>query len=167
MECDTSSPADATAAKKPRSCRRPTILELLICGAIAVVLIALLVPAWRRPQQSHQTWTPQRSAAEGSVGLAIDFGNGVRREFLGVPWKQGMTAGDLLRRAREMRPGLSYEVRGSGEMTFLDSLDGVSSGDGDGRYWFYEVDGRLGEVSFEVQPLEAGNRVLWVFKRPE
>ena len=49
----------------------------------------------------------------------------------------------------------------------LISLDGVGNGTADGRFWLYEVNGKPGEVSFAIQPVAAGDRVLWVFKRPE
>ncbi len=102
-----------------------------------------------------------------TASLAIDFGNGVKREFSAVSWKEGMTAGDLMKAASLLSPGLAYEVRGSGEMTLLTSLDGVANGAGDGRYWLYEINGRHAKVSFAVQPLVSGDRVLWVFKQPE
>jgi hypothetical protein len=98
--------------------------------------------------------------------LAIDFGNGARREFV-LRWREALTLGKLMREAREFRPGIRYTQDGEGEMAFLTSLEGVANDKAGGRYWFYEVDGQRGEVSFEVQPLEAGAKVLWVFKKAD
>ena len=102
-----------------------------------------------------------------TVSLAIDFGNGAKRQFTGLEWYEQMTVGELMSTASRRSPGLDFEVRGSGEMTLLTSLDGVANGEGNGRYWLYEVNGLPAQVSFAVQPLGAGDRVLWVFKRPE
>jgi hypothetical protein len=113
------------------------------------------------------SYTEEPSPQGLTASLAIDFGNGAKREFTDMPWDERMTVGDLMRAASLRSPGLAYEVRGSGEMTLLTSLDGVANGEGNGRYWLYEVNGLPAQVSFAVQPLAAGDRVLWVFKRPE
>ena len=115
---------------------------------------------------------PAYAAAKGAVisftkSLAIDFGNGARREFAALPWSDGLTLGKLMREARDFRPGIRYTQRGEGDMAFLTALEGVANDKAAGRYWFYEVDGQRGEVSFEVQPLEAGAKVLWVFKKAD
>lgn len=104
---------------------------------------------------------------EQTVGLEISFGNGARREIVRLPWREGMTVGDLMRRAAAFRPGIEFTHTGQGEMSFLTSIDGVANEGPEGRSWIYEVGGKKAKVSYEVQPLAAGERVLWVFKRPE
>jgi hypothetical protein len=112
------------------------------------------------------TWTPAPRPTGKTVTLTIDFGNGARREFDDLPWIPGLTLGKLMEEAREFRPAVTFTQQGEGEMAFLKALEGVANESGsDGRYWLYSVDGRHGEVSFAVQPLEAGAAVLWEFRR--
>lgn len=111
-------------------------------------------------------WTPPAAAGE-TVALEIDFGNGARREYAALPYRDGMTVGDAMRMARDFGPGLPFTHQGEGELSFLTSLDGVANQGVGSRFWLYQVDGERADVSYEVQPLNAGQRVLWQFKEPE
>ena len=99
--------------------------------------------------------------------MKIDFGNGVTHEIKNIRWLEGMNVESLMTLAARVSPGFQFEMSGSGEMTMLTSLDGVANGEGNGRYWLYSVNDKPGEVSFAVQPLAAGDRVLWKFSGPE
>jgi hypothetical protein len=137
---------------------------------LLIVTLSLLIAHNRRTNPAgdvSRAYTEKAAPQGATVSLTIDFGNGAKREFTGVEWSPGMTAGDLMHAASLMSPGLKYEVRGTAKMTLLTSLDGVANGSGAGRYWLYEINGRPADVSFAVKPLEPGDRVLWVFKRPE
>jgi hypothetical protein len=112
-------------------------------------------------------WTVPPEAGLETVSLEVDFGNGARREYAALPWREGMTVGDQMRLAQAYRPGLRFSSTGQGELTLLTSLDGVANEGPGGRSWFYELDGQAAQQSYEVQPLAAGERVLWVFKRSE
>jgi hypothetical protein len=117
--------------------------------------------------QSAENWTPAPDPRSETVSLAIDFGNGARREFAALPWKDGMTVADLLKSATAFRPGLAFSQQGEGAQAFLTSLDGVAGRAEGSRFWLYEVNGEPGKVSFAIQRLAAGDRVLWAFKPPE
>jgi len=150
-------------------------MPLVLVAAIALSTLLLL---FGRPNTavvpesgldvgaSGKAWTPPASPAAETVSLAVDFDNGSRRSF-DFPWSAGMTVGDLLKLARDLRPGLQFTQQGADKLAMLTSLDGVENGVADGRYWLYEVNGKSGEMSFAVQPVAAGDRVLWVFKQPE
>jgi hypothetical protein len=116
--------------------------------------------------ENEAKWTPPVEAGE-TVALEIDFGNGARREYAALPYRDGMTVGDALRLAQEFGPGLEFTRQGEGELSFLTSLDGVANQGPGGRFWLYQVDGRRADVSYEVQPLAAGQRVLWQFQESE
>jgi hypothetical protein len=172
METDHSSPAGTTGDFTPRS--NPwTMPIVLVAGAALVGTWLLLAEAARRPQAparegaAAENWTPEARPEGETVSLEIDFGNGARREFAALPWSEGLTLGRLMREASNFRPAIRYSQDGEGKMAFLTSLEGVANDNGGGRYWFYEVDGQPGEVSFEVRPLEAGAKVLWVFKKAD
>ena len=117
-------------------------------------------------KEQTTAWTPPAVAGE-MVALEIDFGNGARREYAALPYRDDMTVGDALRLARDFGPGLAFTHQGEGELSFLTSLDGVANQGAGGRFWLYQVDGERADVSYEVQPLSAGQRVLWQFKEPE
>jgi hypothetical protein len=145
---------------------------------VAAIALSTLLLVFGRPKQANgpesqsaadasgEAWTPPASPEAETVSLAVDFGNGSHRSF-DLPWSAGMTVGDLLQLARDLRPGLQFTQQGADKLAMLTSLDGVGNGTADGRFWLYEVNGKSGEVSFAVQPVAAGDRVLWVFKRPE
>jgi len=149
----------------------PLVLAMALGVTIAIIVFRQKqgeLPAnGVEPAASAARWTPPPEPQVQTVSLVIDFGNGVRREFTALPWRAGMTVGDLMGAARQFHPGVVFTQQGEGKMALLTSLDGVANGAADGRFWIYEVDGRPGEVSFEVQPLTAGQRTLWAFKPPE
>jgi hypothetical protein len=154
-------------------------LPIVLVTVAAIVGALLAANAWRRaPSGGTATtpasaavaatdWTPSPRPAGETVSLAIDFGNGARREFAALPHRAGMTIGDLLRAAQAFRPAIAFVHEGEGEMAFLTSLEGVANEGGDGRYWIYRVDGATGTVSYDKQTLEPGAAVLWEFRRGE
>jgi hypothetical protein len=124
-------------------------------------------PPAANAEASGAAWTPAADPQADSVSLEIDFGNGAGREFATLPWSAGMTVADVLKQASRFRPGIVFSQQGVGEGAFLTSLDGVTGDAAIGRFWIYEINGKSGEVSFAVQPVAAGDRVLWAFKQPE
>ena len=67
-------------------------------------------------------------------------------------------------KARPSRP-LRFSHKGSGESAFLISID-ESANEGGGRTsknWFYRVNDQLGDESFGLKELNAGDKVLWHF----
>ena len=123
-------------------------------------------PGGAGAKEQAAAWTEPATVGE-TVALEIDFGNGARREYAALPYRDGMTVGDAMRLARDFGPGLAFTRHGDGELSFLTSLDGVANQGVGGRFWLYQVDGERADVSYEVQPLSAGQRVLWQFKEPE
>jgi hypothetical protein len=145
--------------------------------AIAMGLVGAVLLTFGRDDRHHRAfdespssaapWTPMPQPDGETVSLTVDFGNGARREFDALPWSEGMTLGDLMQQAQEFRPGIAFTRQGEGTMALLTSLEGVANEAGSGRYWLYRIDGRHGETSFAVCPLEPGAHVLWEFRRGE
>lgn len=152
--------------------QRRSALALLLVAVLAVVAAALLALRYGAPdrlataaggESASAAWTPAPRPRGETVALEIDFGNGARRQFDDLPWTADMTVGDLLRTARQFQPAITFQHDGAGAKAFLTSLEGVANEGPGGRFWTYEINGRVGEVSFDVQPLQPGDRVLWKF----
>jgi hypothetical protein len=99
------------------------------------------------------------AATRERVSLSIDFGNGQRRDFDDIPWREGMTVADLLRSA----PDIVTTQRGSGSGAFLTAIDATANEGADGKNWMYAVNGENGDRSFALYELRPGDRVLWTF----
>jgi hypothetical protein len=163
------------AAPAPDSQRR-SALPLLLVGVLAVAAAILLAlrdesrdgaPTSPHGEAAVVAWTPTERPNGETVALEIDFGNGARRQFEALPFSEGMTVGDLLRQAGKFRPAIEFEHHGAGEEALLTSLEGVKNEGAGGRFWTYQVNGQFANVSFDVQPLAAGDRVLWKFAPAE
>lgn len=158
------------ARESPLAGGNPWTLPLVLAAALA-----LAVTLW--VQFQHDAADNAAAAATGwsspidrqaeSVSLAVDFGNGARRDFAALPWREGMTIEGLVKLAADFRPGVEYTQQGEGKLALLTSLDGVTNGTPADRFWLYEVNGEPGQVSFAVRELAAGDRVLWAFKASE
>lgn len=112
---------------------------------------------------SRGEWLPSARPSGQTVALTIDFGNGAKREYFALPWRDGMTVADLMDGARHFRPPITYTQKGIGAQAFLTSLEGVAHQMSQGNFWFYEINGKRGTRSFGIQPLLSGDRVLWIF----
>jgi hypothetical protein len=139
---------------------------------LALVLVAIVAVRWSRQQSNDGLrpvpQTPPPAAVDGkTVALRIDFADGNEREFDAIGWFPEMTVEDVLAAASRLPDGIHYQVRGSGAMTMLDSIEGVENASRDGRYWLYRVNGELADRSMAVYALEPGDRVLWSFSEPE
>lgn len=166
-------PSAAVRNDAPRRGDRVLPLVLLVAAAGVGALLAALRPPQAAPPGNPReaamatVWTPSPMPTGQTVSLTIDFGNGARREFDALPWRAGMTVGDLMHAAASFGPPVTWAASGVGEMAMLTSLEGVANQGPGGAAWLYSVDGRHGEVSYAVQPLDAGAAVLWEFHRGE
>ena len=74
-----------------------------------------------------------------------------------------MSVADALKFAAEHPRGISYKVRGRGATALLLQIDDLENQGGSGLNWIFRVNGKLGDRSFAVTPLQPGDRVLWKF----
>lgn len=169
MEIDNAGPGGAPARKN---------FSRTLAVAVGATCLALLVRAGIQKSQPRpdvdvpvrrdvDVRTPSAIPQGPTVGLTIDFGNHIRREYDALAWSADMTVGAALDAAAAAHPGLAFRQQGEGAMTFLVEFDGVANQGGGGRNWLYSVDGRHAKVSFRVCPLKPGQRVLWAFRQEE
>jgi hypothetical protein len=137
---------------------------------LAIVLLAMLF--WRQGQPvvdsnpnlaTGEAWTPSDPSTGEVVKLEIDFGNGARRSFDSLPWKDEMTVEDVMLAARDFKPGISYSQIGEGAKGFLTELEGLKNEGFSGRNWQYDVAGSAGTRSFCLETVNAGDLVRWTF----
>ena len=100
--------------------------------------------------------------AEASVKLTIDYGDGVQTVFTALKWREGMTVLDAMNDAKKHARGIKFQYRGKGQTAFLTQIADLKN-EGRGRNWIFRVNGKLGEASFGVARLKAGDAILWKF----
>jgi hypothetical protein len=172
MESESDIPAAIeTRQASGNSWTLPLVLAASL-GIAAMVLMGFRQELGDGPRaggspEAKPSWSRPPDAQAETVALTIDFGNGAVREFAALPWREGMTVADLMAQAAKFSPGIRYSQQGEGPMSLLTSLDGIAGGTPADRFWLYEVNGQPGTMSFAVQELSAGDRVLWAFKPPE
>ena len=108
---------------------------------------------------SAATTSAAEPAADKTVRMTIDYGDGVRKEFTALPWKEGATVFDAMQSAVKHPRGIKVEHRGSGATTLITAIDGLKN-EGAGRNWLYEVNEKLGETSCAVAELKRRRRGL-------
>jgi len=171
MESTAKGPAGAVDCGSLRASSWALLAALAVALAAFGVLLVIRtggdgqrISATTSDTAGSGAWTPAPRPVGQTVSMTIDFGNGARREFDALAWSEGLTLGKLMREMADFRPALAYTQKGDGAMGYLTSLEGVANDGEGGRYWFYSVDDQRGQTSFQIQPLEPGARVLWVFK---
>jgi hypothetical protein len=153
---------------------------------LAIVFVAILVINGKGVRQTipgegdaaTQADGPaaERAAAESAdlpanqtVGLAIDFGDGRRREWKSIAWREAFTVADALAAVREEGvkankvAALSFSQQGTGASAFLSEMDGVANEGAERRNWMYRVNGERADRSFAIYELKPGDQVLWTF----
>ena len=139
----------------PRT-RREVLVLLLSCLPL---LAGIALPTIAGTQEPVRKGTP---SVKVSVKVIVDYGDGVQKHFTALPWKSGMTALDAMKLSQQHPRGIRFTMRGKGARGFLTSIDGLKN-DGKSRNWIYRLNGKLGDRSFAIQPLKAGDAILWKF----
>lgn len=99
-----------------------------------------------------------------TVGLVIDYNDGVEKHFTTIAWKPGMTVMDAMLAAKEHPRGIRFEHKGKRATALLTKIDDVEN-EGSGRNWLYRVNGMPGDRSIGIYELKAGDAVLWKFDK--
>jgi hypothetical protein len=100
-----------------------------------------------------------------SVELVIDYGDGVQKRFLTIPWREKMTVQQAMEYAGKHKRGIKYDVRGKGATALLWKIDDLKNEGMKGLNWIFRVNKKLGDRSFAVSSIEAGDTILWKFDK--
>lgn len=139
----------------------------MLVGVLAIVVAASAL--WRNLQTPDLNGS-QRGVRGRAISLRIDptgQKQGENRRFDALGWHDGMTVLDAMHAASLLPGGLTYETRGSGELTFVARIDGVeneTAGTKDARSWIFYVNGTQGTTSAAATRLEPSDTVLWNFQ---
>ena len=112
--------------------------------------------------QSRAEPPKEPEAAKETIKLAIDYGDGVQKQFTTLPWTKDMTVLAALEAAAKHPRGIKFAHQGKGETLLVTAIDELKN-EGRGRNWLYEINGKLGDRSCAVMPIKAGDSVLWRF----
>jgi len=145
----------------------PALLVVVLAVAVGFAKFGPASTSTTNSSSLPSEWSPTARPQGETVGLTIDFGNGSKQLFEALPWRAGLTVEDLMREAARYRPSIHFTQHGKGETGFLQSIDGLKNQGTSGRNWMYEVNDRFAELSFCLQKLEPGDRVLWKFTGQE
>jgi len=167
MTTDSNRPdANSTSNVRRLASGRWTFPALLAVVVLVIGLVAFLNREVHSPSIAETavvSWTPSARPEGEVVRLEIDFGNGAKKTYDALPWREEMTVADVMVAAQRFRPTITFTQVGVGERCFLTSLEGVENEGGDGRNWLYEVNGQPGDVSFCVKTVDSDELVRWRF----
>ena len=106
-------------------------------------------------------------AQDATVRLVVDYGNGVIKTIIGLPWTKGSTVLEVRNAARRRQHVINFSDTGSGASAFLTRIDDVANEGGSKKNWQLWVNTSYADNSFavhEVQPLDV---VFWRFTTQE
>ena len=125
--------------------------------SMGIVLAAMLLAVAAAGDRAH--------AQTATVGLVVDYGDGVIKTITGLPWAKGSTVLDVMNAAKDRPHGVTFSYSGSGASALLTRIDDVANEGGAAakKNWQLWVNTNYAERSFgvyEVQPLDV---VFWRF----
>ncbi len=100
-----------------------------------------------------------------AVRLTIDYGDGVQKTFVALPWNDKLTVFDALKAAERHPRGIQVSLTGAGETTFITAMDGQENEGAGGRNWRYTVNDQPARHSAAVMELKSGDSVVWRFAK--
>ncbi|MAD80769.1 MAG: hypothetical protein CMJ50_08000 [Planctomycetaceae bacterium] len=159
------------------SARLKTILEdltvkkfpsVVAFGLVAVVLLwaTLMHPVLsaESPQADTKKQTAEKkSVRRNTVQVIIDYGDGVKKHFHQIKWKDKMTVQDVTVAASKHPRGIQIKQRGKKATAFLSQIDDLANNPR-GRSWIYRVNGKQADRSFGICLVQTGDIVTWSYQ---
>lgn len=142
--------------KKNMKNTRSLILQPTLIFALVISLVAC------NPNQENQAQDQAEVSYPGEVSITIQDGKSKSRLTVLVAEKSNLLS---IMEAQKIEQKLSFEVKGEGDMTFVESLNGVKNeGPGDDKHnWLFAVNGRLANQGIGQLQISANDSVTWCF----
>ncbi len=96
--------------------------------------------------------------ANRNVTVEIDSGGLHQNREVEIPWKQGITALEVLQSVAKI------ETKQSDEFIFVNSIDGVEGQRGD-MAWYYDINGKRATSLAYKRILNEGDRMRWEYTK--
>lgn len=125
----------------------------------ALLIAGCLLPSLSALQAQEKT-------APKTVTLTVDYGDGVKKVFSEIPWKEKLTVFAALEEAVKHPRGVKVKTTGRGSTTMVIAIDELTN-TGSERNWLFRVNGDLGDRSSALVELAPGDAVLWQFAEYE
>lgn len=121
----------------------------------------------------HPSTSPSAAGGADSITLIIDYGNGARKRFDRIAWRQDMAVLDVLDAANAISPGVqfvfapTFSDRAGREVGSVTTIDGVAAADD--RHWLLWINEgyqgsqlrqRGGYAAFGLPRVQPGDAVL-------
>lgn len=140
-------------------------LVVVFLAMLAVVGVLAVVPGAGQPPAGVKKEAAKAGAAATTVRLVVDYGDGVQKVFVALPWKSGMMVLDAMNAGKAHARGITFESTSTGERALLTKIDDLAN-EGSGetkKNWQFLVNGKMAERGMGAVTLKAGDRVRWVF----
>ena len=137
------------------------IIGISISLIIVVSLAMLLSKSVQLPIKEEVIISQQKS--EKKVAIIIDDSEELSK-MLGIEFKEGMTAFDLLSNKAE-KLNLVLELKTYDIGLFIEAIGNKKNGE-DGKYWLYYINGKMSQFAVDKQLLRPGDKVEFKFEEP-
>ncbi len=150
---------DLAVKKFPSENALGLVTVALVWATLLPPTSSAAAPQANAPKQSAE----KKSAQKKTVQLIIDYGDGVRKHFHQLKWREKMTVQDVTVAASKHARGIKIKQRGKKATAFLSQIDDLANNPR-GRSWVYRVNGKLADRSFGVYAVQSGDIITWSFQ---
>jgi len=134
--------------------------KIWIVGVIGILaIIAAAYYIMEKPENSEISAGGEMENSMVNVTLLINFSNGdIWNYNLSMSQENATVFNALLMAAKEGGWSVDYRYYGEYDSYFINSIAGEG---GNGKYWIYYVNGKMGEVGADKKMLHGGDVVEW------
>ncbi|MEZ6087277.1 MAG: DUF4430 domain-containing protein [Pirellulaceae bacterium] len=135
----------------------PTPTSVKLCGSCILICLASAALGCRDVPRAEAPVDAEKSPI--TVRFEFDFGDHqpVLIELDDLP--SSSTVADAMRKIQDMPDTVAIEMQGSGEMTFVRSINDLTTAGGEG--WSYSINDQWAEAGIGATQLNDGDVIRW------
>lgn len=141
-----------------------TAAGMRLAAVFCLAVVVLACQPTEAPPVSEGPAPVAPTSTRPAARLVIDYGDGVEKHFVALPWDEAATVADGLRAAAEHDRGIELQSRGAGENFFVEAIDGAVGGaeiGGKPVFWTYRINGEKQKIGAGVRKIAPGDEVRW------